>query len=375
MDLNLLLNPMSAYSIQMINNPIVSYLSEDMVSNRTRYKTHRAGASCRLWQFIFGMFDDLQNRGYGINQMIECATGGYYSEGNDVFNHKYDYIIELMIYAYKYLSNYDINRDKNNIDPRNILYRLIFQNEPIVGLVYDTTQDGLPLKLSDLDIGNNYMCFYMEGESNSIIHYFNIIKISDDECYVSSSYGSESVCVPPYTTRITPDEFEKFIGSLTVNDPLNNLIFEKFYDKFFLRNNLGKDRIDEDTIEAFPEKKWEKIGVDEGIARELNSILTGNRGEYRIGSMPGYQYYIHQLFDTVIPMYESNSDYAQKYIAYYGPFTPFVPCAVPGFGQYVVGGKKKQSRKRKTIKKNNKNKLRKTTKRRRSLRSSKRCSR
>ncbi len=372
MELGLLLEPRTAYSVQVINNQIIKY-AEDTISSRTRYKTHRAGSSCRVWQFIFCILDNLQNRGYGINEMIKCHAGGYYSEGNDDFNHKYNYIIELMIYIYKYAYH--------NSENHKTLYELVFQNQPIKGIVTEYNND-----LSDLPLGNNYMCIYINGMASSIIHYFNIIKVSEEEYYLTSSYGSDFVCVPPYTTPINQYEFKRFLDAMTVDNDLNNMVVANFYGKFFLEKNVGKDILDEDTIEAFPEKRWAKIGVDEGTMEQIKEMIgSENRGNYRIGLMPRYCDYVNELIDNVIPMHESESEYVQNYIAHYGPFTPFIPCAVPGFGEYseamdITGGsKKKQMRKRKTVKKTKKNtkknnKIRKT-KRTRSSRSSKRCSR
>lgn len=360
MDLNLLTNDRSAYAIQQINNQIVKN-TQDMPSTRTRYKTRRAGSSCRVWQLIFCVLDNLQNRGYGINEMIECYVGGYFSEGNDDFVNKYYYIVELLGYIYNYASEHEI------------LNQVVYLNQPLPDVVLEFNGD-----IKSLPLGNNYMCIYTKGLANSINHYFNIIKVSNDEYYLNSSYGSDWVCVPPYTTRITPFEFSEFLAALNVNNDENNIIITNFYNKFFLTGNLGR-YVDEDTVEAYPERWSETIQSDQGNMGQIQEIIESpNRINYAIGVIPNYCDYVGELITNVIPMHESESEYAIKYLENYGSFTGFESCAVPGFREYAYGGKKKQSRKRRTIKKYKKSttkRLRKTTRRCRSSRSSKRYSR
>lgn len=361
LNLSLLFDYKTASVIQEINNSIIKN-TLDAPSSRTRYNINRAGSSCRVWQMIFCILNNLNERGYGINEMIECYAGGYYSQGNDVFIHKYDYIIGLLIYIY------------NNARQHEILYDLVYSNQPMPDVVQVFNGD-----ITTLPVGNNYMCIYTDGLANSINHYFNIIKVSEDEYYLNSSYGSDWVCVPPYTTQITPDEFSQFFLAFNVNNRSNNEIVAKFYNKFFLTGNLGR-YVDEDTVEAYPERWSETIKPNMGNTSQIQEIIDShNRNNYRIGLMPNYCDYVGEVISSVLPMYESESENAVQYVETYGQFTPFEQCAVPGFGAYAYGGKKRRTRitrrnKRKTTKKNTK-RARKTTKRRHSSRSSKRCSR
>jgi hypothetical protein len=221
--------------------------------------------------------------------------------------------------------------DGEDEQPLFELNKVIYLNQPEAEYVEPYDPNTMQLQM-----GNNYLCIYVDdGKMGSIIHYFTIIKTGDEKYYLNSSYGSNNVRVPQYTTPLVVDEFINFVAAL--NDPAGDEYVDYFYRKYFLVGNLGTISITELDNGKYA---YEELTPEEGNVREIKSI-TGDlqRSIIRCGIMPRYDEIVTQLFNDNI---------------------------------YRVGGKprrrtiRKRHHKRRTIKK---------SKRRRSSRSSKRCSR
>jgi hypothetical protein len=320
MDLDLLLMRDYAEAINFITSEIRSY-SDEFETPSTRDKTKKMTISCRLWQLILCLLDIAQNNGYDIRGLIQYYKRDF-SNDADYAGYYYD--------TFRKIGNL-VALAKGN----DVINSLVFDNQPMPEYVMPYDPETMPLEL-----GKNYMCIYVEGEPRSINHYFTVIKVSDEEYYLNSSYGSDFVCVPQYTTRITADEFIRFIPAL--NNPDEDEYVIAFYKKFFLKGNLGKTTEIENRKTV--KRQYEDIKPDDGNIRET-AVITTNvyRDRIRCGIMPQYNSIVEALFIENI---------------------------------YHVGGKKKHIRRRKTIKKNKKtNKTNKKSNQRRSSRTSKRYSR
>ena len=229
---------------------------------RTRDQFKRSTSSCRVWQLKFSVIY-------------------YYFMNLGLDDTKINEICEIISF---FLNNSDIN---------NTLSKIIHFNKA-------TTYNIVPITSYDI-LSNNgtdtqlyYMCVYntMLG-SGSILHYFTIIRIGDTY-YLNSSYGSDHVCVPQYTTELDMIEFYGFCENLM--NKTNPEIITYFFQKYFLKGNLKK-RYDENTTNEIPSLKSKWIDVNNGIQREIDYyfIPTNN---YSVGLLPNYNKLTYELIQS-----------------------------------------------------------------------------
>jgi hypothetical protein len=307
-----------------VSSDIISYNSEYVV--KTRSQTEKSTSSCRMWQLILAILDNLdefciQKYGRGVKEII---TSGYGS------NEYYDLLT-------------NINFILENIKSNSLLNSLIYLNQYIDGSIINYDPETMPLQL-----GKNYMCIYIESVNNSILHYFNVIQTLEGEYYMNSSYGSEYVCVNQYTTPLSPHEFISFINALN-NPDTDEEYIEHFFNTFFLAKNIGTFYT-KDDYEGDRKKRFEMLVPLQGNKNETN-VVTMNRyrNQIRCGIIPNYG----ELVKNVIYSREDTMD----------------------MGGGIRNKRKTIKRSRKTKYTTKNKKKRKTTKRGRSSRSSKRCSR
>ena len=288
---------LDAYSdaIKFFSNVVVNYKTyKARVS--TRRQTTTSTGSCRLWQLILSILDQLEQKEYNVKE----AIGAHYDlmmrhEFNDEVNARYEAVadkVRTIIHSIIYAD------PATNPNPE--LYGLIALNNP------DYVNNFNPSTMG-LNLGLNHLCIYIEKipevteTHHSILHYFSIYKVSDDEYYLNSSYGSDYVCVPQYTTPLDVDEFVRFVNALN-NEKTDDDFIEYFFVKYFLTHNIGV-RYSEDDIENDRRlyNKW--IMPDEGNTREVN-VIRDNKYRSRItcGIMPNYGEWVSNAIDHVAAM-------------------------------------------------------------------------
>ena len=141
------------------------------------------------------------------------------------------------------------------------------------------------------DIINYCLCIY---NTEGISHFFTII-YHEGKYYLNSSYGTDNICIPQYTTELNIDEFNYFIFSLNnLKDDTNNN-FEIFFNKYFGKNGLSVE-YSEEALESNPKKKHSVISTDEGLAKEISNFLS-SEGIYHVGLIKNYQIYIYKYID------------------------------------------------------------------------------
>ena len=247
--------------IQKIN------ICEDKII-RTRNQIIRSTSSCRIWQLKY------------------CIITYFYNLFDLKIFEDPKIITEICNIIHKFI-------ETSNIE-NSILHQIIIYNRPINLTQINSFDDLLILK----DYSPRqafYMCIFNQNiDLGSIIHFFTIIRINDDY-YLNSSYGSDHVCVPQYTTILNIKEFNEFCNYLLEKNP--NL--SNFYEKYFLRENLRK-RFNNNTIEDIdPSLKSAWINPKEGIEKELK-VLFYPESSYCIGLINNY----NELMSTFI---KSNS--------------------------------------------------------------------
>ncbi len=256
MDIDFLLSNTDA--LTQVSNDIITYHSEFGV--KTRSQVQAATSSCRMWQLILAILDNLESNGHGIKELI---TAGY---GTDEYN--------------ALIANISVVLD--NIQDNRILNSLIYLNQFVRGAIENYDPESMSLEL-----GNNYMCVYIEGVSRSILHYFTVIQTATGEYYLNSSYGSDYVCVNQYTTPLVPDEFIRFVRAINYPNTDEEYISE-FFNKYFLSGNIGT-YYSKDDYEEDPSLRFAKMEPSEGNEKEAE-VVTKNiyRSRIRCGIMPGY---------------------------------------------------------------------------------------
>lgn len=264
MDIDFLLSHADALSL--VSKDIISFNAKYGV--KTRAQTEKSTSSCRMWQLIMCILDQLELHGYGVKELIDAHSLRLSESAKNM--REYNMMVSK------------ISRVLDNIPKNPLLNALIYANQTVPGAIEMYDPETMPLAN-----GNNYMCIYIDGVSNSILHYFTIIQTADEKYYLNSSYGSDYVCVNQYTTFLPPDEFIRFVAGLNNPDTDEDYIGE-FYQKYFLAGNIGVS-YSEDDYENDPSLRFADIAPNEGNLREIG-VVTQNayRANIRCGIMPGY---------------------------------------------------------------------------------------
>lgn len=235
----------------------------------TRNKTKRQSSSCRLWQLKYMII-------YYINLKKKNIILKNLNKLNEIGN--------ILFEICNIIDN--VLNDKNSS-----LHDLIVLNKAKnIQPIYSINQLKIKSKYE-----NFCLCIY--NPSNMIIlHYFTII-YKHPKFYITSSYGSDYVCVPQHTQELNIEEFEEFC--LGIID--NNEIRINFFEKYFLFGNLKK-RYNNNTIENInPRLKSKWIQKKEGVAKELENVFNPKSINisriYQIGFLYDYNESIEELID------------------------------------------------------------------------------
>lgn len=268
--------------LSIVSKDIISYNSKYGI--KTRSQTKKATSSCRMWQLIFSLLDNLQKRGLPIKELIDGHSLGLSENEEHLRNYN------LMI------SNISSLIDSITSDETSDLYRIIYQNDSSVSGISELSSDML-------EYGNNYLCIYNTTKGfmeyfDNILHFFTIIRTEDNKYFLNSSYSSDYVCVNQYTTPIEINEIERFLNALN-NPNTDESYIGEFYMKFFLKDNkavaYSKDDYEDDSS-----KRFTMIQPDEGALREINVITQNlNRRYIKCGVMTNYDTHINELINSM----------------------------------------------------------------------------
>jgi hypothetical protein len=276
---------------------------------QTRNQKSRSSASCRLWQFKYAVIyyfvrtSQKMNFNSGTRTSITKKT-----LGTPMKKTRKPKTILRKIRNNRKTRNYRNNN--KSISPRIIynmcetisvflnltptslyqeLYDIVYLNKPLNTHIIESKEDLDKNLNNNLPIQNYYMCIYDPENQGvgSIIHYFTIIR-DGNTYYLNSSYGSDDVCVPQYTTELDIDEFDDLCSGLPeLTDTAKDL-----YTNYFLIKNLRK-RINNNTTEAYPNLKSKWISPKQGIETELNSLVKG----YHVGLIKNYETLVNDFIE------------------------------------------------------------------------------
>ena len=260
------MNILELLNSNKLHNLIINMnICEDYII-RTRNIFKRSTSSCRLWQF-------------------KLAITNYYLKNDITFIENETSIMDICNIVNSFIN------DSSHIN--TLLHNIIIYNQPI-NIMPILSIDNLYSNYSDTQLF--YMCIYNQNQNlvnSSIIHFFTIIRINSNY-FLNSSYGSEYVCVPQYTTKLDIEEFNLFCFNLVNKIPE----FQKFYLKYFLQNNM-KVRYNNNNINIDKSLKSKYISKDEGIFKENNFILNSSN-TYYVGLINNYETNIDSLVEKFI---------------------------------------------------------------------------
>lgn len=265
---------------------------------QTRNQKLRSTASCRLWQFKYAV----------INYFLGAKKQINFNGGSRTMTS-----IKSRSTKRKPLSRIMKSRRTTTLKKQSIVSKRIIENMCIIIKNFlelkqnkypelnDIVYLNIPLNtikissfndIEQLPINRNYyMCVYNENNQGhgSIIHYFTIIREDKNTYYLNSSYGSDDVCVPQYTTKLDVNEFNALCNEL----PELTEYSKYLYTKYFLIKNLRK-RYNNNNIEANTTLKSKWISPKKGIEKEITSLGPG----YCIGYIKDYQNLVNKFIEN-----------------------------------------------------------------------------
>jgi hypothetical protein len=195
------------------------------------------------------------------------------------------------------------------------LYNVVYNNNPLINVILPIDNiNNLPLLDAEYIFNDSHifsLCIYPEiQQKRTIGHYFTLI-VKNDKYYINSSYGSEYVCIPQYTTEINAYEFNKFCISISnLNDDTNKNNFIDFFQKFFLKGGFQKRLISSDASDWSSEDRQKmnlylpvEVGKNSEINFYFNPIFNYS---FKIGLIQNYKSdlinYIEGMFSKTVRM-------------------------------------------------------------------------
>jgi hypothetical protein len=266
--------------IVTVLRPQKKYITRSLFSIQT--------VSCRIWQLMIMVLQVYHTLKPILNQLqFFCAS----QDRKDLRP------IQQQITEIIHIINTILTHDTP-------LYHIILQNNPIlfndrIGIVSIHSieeLDCIPHTLYP-------MCIYANTEKeNSILHYFTIV-LNGSSYVILSSYGSDYVDVPQYSTSLDPQLFNDFCNMITI--PLEErerherytTIVTEFVTLYFLSGGIRK-RYDEDTIDVHPSLHSKWLEPELGITKEVD-VFMKNKYTFSVGWIKGYDTEIQHIMKTL----------------------------------------------------------------------------
>jgi hypothetical protein len=245
----------------------VDHFVDAVLTNRpqTRHGMRYSTTSCRGWQLAYGILSHLP---YSPSLLLDYVSGRpeYY---------------EMVEHAKRALAVFYSN-------PRHPLYKMIVGGEARICSLPNEEKEEIcmvptPASFADsVTPGNYYFCMY-KGEN--IDHFFLLIVTDPHSWYISSSYGTDWVCIPEYTHPIRPSVFRSFLQAMESPSDHTDEI-RNFYETYFLR--IGSSLplyYSEEYVEGNKSLKGKK--VQEGERKELEELFADGGRSLRVGHISG----------------------------------------------------------------------------------------
>lgn len=254
--------------------------------HNTRSQLQIVSSGCRYWQLVIGVLHVIQRHisNYSIITILKVSGET---------NYIYYRLVKICKKIIRTITS------KNNHRFYDFFYNSV-PNDLVIEYT-DATQ---------IVEGINYLCIYDYDRNKNeyiISHYFLIIK-RGEQYYLSSSYGSDFVCVPYSTSILNISDFLSFVEALRgISQPISNeekaahwAIIHRFYNTYFLKGNIPI-RIEQELINNNPSIS-QKIGsrLKQGPEIELKNVFKNKETRYYLGIVPQYEDAIEYVISTPI---------------------------------------------------------------------------
>ena len=131
--------------------------------------------------------------------------------------------------------------------------------------------------------GENIFLMYFVNMENHvdnsyyiISHYFVIVKLSEDEFVIISSYGSDNVQISLSVKKFRYEEWEMFVKSFNADTPQERSIMGDFFKSYFLNRTIA-------VMPSVVENPRPPASIEDGIEVELGQYI---QQQYRIVCIP-----------------------------------------------------------------------------------------
>jgi hypothetical protein len=256
------------YDRKYVNN-YVKLLKSCTEGIITRNQEKLNTVACRLWQLQYCIFYYIYNR----NKML--------LQNSD--------FLHILCAVY----------NKIFIDINSPLYKFILLNTITAPIQYISFTKNHDFKQHIINNVNTYCCIYGINKNTGIIqqygvvHYLTIINDKHGNYYITSSYGSDNVCIPYQIEKLESlDEFILFCECLqythfSESEQHNKCIID-FMNKYFLKGGIKK-RWSPDWIEERPELRHLWIDPQSGKINESEYIIHNTVMNFDIAIITNYQ--------------------------------------------------------------------------------------
>jgi hypothetical protein len=269
----------------------------ELKSLLTRHRSKVQTSSCRNWQLLYMCLYVYNNK--HDNELIRIFSRVRAETKSSEIN-KYADILEIFRIICLTMYPQIFLNEHNNLF--NILRNNKYDSSKITKIEnWDDIAKEQPAPYQ-----NFCLCLY---KTDVVDHFFTII-YSNKEYWLNSSYGSQWVLIPQYTTKLDQEDkakFTQFCESMSKEDKSDKdkKIIIAFMNKFFLTGGLSI-RHDEDDVDAhknlFP--KWIEPKV--GASKEIHKYFD-KRPTY-IGYIQNYETWVKEAMDKVESQIKSQTD-------------------------------------------------------------------
>lgn len=264
---------------------------------------------CNSWQLLCEILRQYYERKYNITNMyLMYENKNYFNKNQSEIQQDYKNInfIYHNCYNKEYIQNIQLQTFVNKLQTF-VSFNSVKYVTQIFGLNDLNMKESVIYKLCLYD-PNTYNDFV--NDYGVIKHFFSVF-LYNNKIFITSSYGSDNVCIPPYTTEgIEFNIFNTFcallqkdVKSRTRRDQTH---IESYIKDFFLKN--GKNVLEK---EAEDEDYNFKSAVKADIGKLKESKIYKTIQIY-IGWFKEYDTYVTNAIDIVLPPIKKGGKHSKN---------------------------------------------------------------
>jgi hypothetical protein len=256
----------------------------------TRYQLQKTSSGCKFWQLFIAMLIIIQSKNaFSLISILATNRPKNSNKNYKTIRPYYDILTNTCRGIYANIQRIpDFNALFNNI---------VSSTNPLLQNFTNSEQ---------FKYGTNYFCVYNESSFSNerlVSHYFTIV-ILNGQYWLTSSYGSDFVCVPAYTSLLDIERFYAFIKALyDINNEENWSLIQEFYHHYFFQGNIPV-QLSEDLHEFYGKELFKNVKGPRLIAgpniEMKHSLERGQQNQFRVGIIPAYEAVIDSIYGFVM---------------------------------------------------------------------------